>query len=331
MKIAYIDLNYPDHFEDYSTEPKKYGGGRVFAAHAKEWLNYNENEFWIYSNPKSFANLLETERRDRCLSLEDEERQKLREGEHISNIIKDAGKFDLVVHHFTNIWINTEGLKTKQVAWSLGYSEIVNHNAPYVILYNDYQAPRFQSSATKVLKARIGKPTPVFEPREKEDFIFQCTRHTPVFGSIEVAQFCNKHKIQGVFAGPIDSGYPLLDHINNVNTRYIGVITEEQKKNYTARARLYTFLHRWHTPMNLSAIEALGYGTPIAASKVGFWPSLVDDRVNGFLIESEDGLLDAWNNAPKINQYKCWLTAVDYSESRMIAEFEEAFKIVLYA
>jgi hypothetical protein len=329
MKIAYLDLNYPDHYEDYSVEPKKYGGGRVMAAHAKEWFNDDDNEFWIYSNPKSFENVTCLERQDRCIGLNDGERQRLRNGEHISNIIPDADKFDLIVHHFTNIWIHTGGLKAKQVAWSLGYSEVVHHDAPYVILYNDYQAPRFQSSNTQVLYARIGKPLPPFKPCKKEDFIFQCTRHTQVFGSIEVANFCKVHKIKGVFAGPIDKGYPLMDYIDNVNTRYIGVISEPQKQNLTSSARLYTFIHRWPTPMNLSAIEALSYGTPIAATNVGFWPSLVKDKVNGFLINNAEDLVRAWEEASKIDQYECWSTASEYSAEKMLKEFRAAFEKVL--
>ena len=53
MKIAYLDLNFPDFFEDYSYEPKRYGGGRIVPAPLMEQFS----NFFIFSDKRSFESV----------------------------------------------------------------------------------------------------------------------------------------------------------------------------------------------------------------------------------------------------------------------------------
>lgn len=329
LKIVYIDLN-ESHFEDYSSSNcRNYGGGRIFAAYAKELLNNNKDEFWLYSNPQSFVNLNDSERKDRCVEIDAIQRQLLRDGHHITKIIPDAEKFDIICHHFSSYYINIEGLKCKQIAWSLGYSEIINENFENFILYNHYQFPRILNSLTKINYVPIGKSIPPFQEYKKQDYIFQCTRHCPSFGSIDVARFCAHHKIPVIFAGPLDKNYPLMNYVDGKMIKYLGVISEEEKIKLTKEARLYTFIHNWPTPMNLSSYESLSYGTPIAATNVGFWPSLVKEGINGFMINSFDDLLKAYENAPKLNQLDCYNSVKDFNIENMVNGFYKVFEEIL--
>lgn len=329
MNIAYFDLNHPAHHEDYSINPRNYGGGRIFAAHAKELLNNEVDHFYLYSDSKSLANVSSRERFDRCVAITDDQKEALRRGDHLTTVVPYASEIDLIVHHASSFWINTQGLPAKQVAWCLGYKEQVHPNAPYVINYNDFQAPILLNPKTKILKAVIGKPLAPFKENEKEDYIFQCTRHNICFGSNNVVRFCNLYGIKGLFAGPIDPNYDLLKKIDNKNTFYLGIINEKTKYELTRKARLYTFIHSWPTPFNLSAVEALNVGTPIAASHYGFWPSLVSHGKNGFLIKTPEDLLQAWNSAPKISQKDCFDSVSKFSLDNMIKDFYNAFLTVL--
>lgn len=329
MRVFYCDLNHNDHFEDYSAyNCKRYGGGRIFAAYAKESLNDENNEFWIGSNPKSFENLGNDERKDRCINLSDEQRQSLRNGANLKEIIPDADKFDIVCHHTSDKYINIDGLKAKQIAWSVGLQEHINPNFNDFILYNNYQHPVIFNDNTKFHKAIIGVPIPAFQEYEKEKYIFQCTRHTPVFGSIEVAKFCRHFNIPCIFAGPLDRGYDLPSYCDGNVVKYLGVISEKDKIELTKKARLSTFLHHWKTPMNLSALQTLSYGTPLAVTKVGFWPSLINEK-NGFFVDSSESLLHAYENADKIKQLDCYDTAKNFSTERMISEFVTIFEKIL--
>lgn len=74
-----------------------------------------------------------------------------------------------------------------------------------------------------IIKFHLGKELPsFFIEREKEDYIFQCTRHDAAFNTIPVADFCNIYGIKGIFAGSCDYSYDLLSHIDNVHTFYLG-------------------------------------------------------------------------------------------------------------
>jgi glycosyltransferase involved in cell wall biosynthesis len=319
MKIAYIDLNYPDHYESYAINPKRYGGGRIFAAWAKELIN----NFHIFSSESSFQDLSENDSRLNCHQISHDQQQSIRDGKAIAEVIPETEDVDIFVHHFSNIHINT--LKP-QIIWCLGYGEQIHPLNKHVMLYNkNKQRPVTTNLDHIIYDVVIGVPIPEsFEYNKKEDFIFQCTRHVPEFGSINVAQLCNHYKIKCIFAGPINDHYPLLNHIDNVNTFYIGTISNEEKIEYTKKARLYTFLHSWPTPFNLSAIDALAYGTPIVSTPIGFWPELIEQNKNGFIIENEKDFINVWNKSLDIDQQDCFNTAKNFTVNKMIESFHKS-------
>jgi hypothetical protein len=323
MKIAYLDFNEDDFFEDYSEQPQRYGGGRVFASIAKEKIP----NFYLFANPRSFDNLAPSENSQHCIGLSSEQRRAIREGKPIKDIIQDADTFDLFVHHQARYAINTEGLKAKSCCWAVGYGEIIHRGNPHVLLYNNYQSPFFQG-APQVHKIVIGKPIPAFQEYQKEPFIFQCTRHTKIFGSMEVAKFCRRHQIPVYFAGPIDKDYPLLEIVDDKHVFYLGVISEQEKISWLKRARLTTYMHSWQTPFNLSAIESLAYGTPIITSPSGFWPSLVNGS-NGRMITTEEELFEAFR--VNFSQKDCYDSALPYSQDKMLESFQKAFQTIYEA
>ena len=49
--------------------------------------------------------------------------------------------------------------------------------------------------------------------------------------SIEIAKECIKYKIKGIFAGTIGKDYELMDYIDNINTFFLGEISDNEKKN----------------------------------------------------------------------------------------------------
>ena len=319
MKIGYIDLNYPDHYESYAINPKRYGGGRIFASWAKELIP----DFHIFSSQNSFQDLSEKDTSAHCHAISNEQQQLIREGHPISDIIPETKNIDIFVDHFSNVHINTS---KPQIIWCLGYGEYIHPENKHVMLYSrNRQQPRVTNQNHIIHDVVIGVPmSSAFEHQPKEDFIFQCTRHVPEFGSIEVAKLCNFYKIKCIFAGPINDNYPLLQHVDNINTFYIGPISNEEKIEYTKKARLYTFLHSWPTPFNLSAIDALAYGTPIVSTSVGFWPDLIEENKNGFIINNEQDFINAWENSSKIDQKKCFDIAQKFTINKMVDSFYKA-------
>jgi hypothetical protein len=323
MKVAYLDLGVFGIHEDYSLLPNRYGGGRIFASEMKEF-----EDFHIFASPECFANVDPEENIKNCHGISNQQKTQIISGERVIEAIPQLSDFDILFHCHTHLHFNTKN-DLRQVIWSVGFQEEIHKEHKYLIMYNDFQFPRINNPEIKNYRIQLGKRIPdFFIKRPKEDYIFQCTRHVPEFSSIEVAQFCLRNGVKGIFAGPIADGYPLLANIDNVNTFYLGIISEEEKLKHTKKAKLYTLLHNWPTPFNLSAIESLSYGTPVACTTVGFWPSLIQDKYNGFHCFNEEGLAKAWEMRDSIRQEDCYLSALKYNHYSMIDSVWKALKEV---
>lgn len=320
MKIAYLDFNEDDLVEDYShNNCKRYGGGRVFASIAKE----KDKNFHIFSNEKSFVNLTDEENKENCHPLSSSDRYRIRSGEPIKNIISNADTFDIFVHHQSMYNVNVDGLKAKECCWAVSVGEYCHPHNKRLLLYNDLQNPNYGGPIPKLYKITIGKPIPDFQEYQKEDYIFQCTRHTREFGSIKVASLCKQYNIPVIFAGPIDNNYPLLDYVDGKLVKYVGTISDKDKFQYLKSAKFCTFIHGWPTPFNLSAIEALSYGTPLIATPVGFWKTLINGS-NGAIVNNNEEFVQAYNS--KYKQRDCWESSLPYSQENMISSFYTVFK-----
>jgi hypothetical protein len=311
MKVAYLDLCIP-LFEDYALKPKRYGGGRIFVSLLKQhpWFD-------VFCAKECVINFTSEDRASSFHEFPLEKRKLAEQGAPLISLLPELADYDIIFTCYTNVKFNMQGLKAKLVVWSVGFSEDIHEDNEHLFLYNDYQHPRIKGSKTKVYKFTLGKDIKPLVQREKSDYIFQCTRHCHEFCSIDVARTCRAAGIKAYFAGPIVNDYPLLNEIDNYHTFYLGQIDEETKMHFTERARLYTMIHNWPTPFNLSAIEALSVGTPIVATPVGFWPSLIKPEFNGFFASTTADIIYAYENANKISQASCYSSASPFNNSSM--------------
>jgi len=106
--------------------------------------------------------------------------------------------------------------------------------------------------------------------------------------------------------------------------------------DYLANFDLFVF-PSLHEGMGSILLDAMYYGLPIVASRVGGIPEIVDDRVNGFLIEPEqpdamiaaiDELLSDADSVEKMrtaNREK----AASFSAQRMAAAYDELYRSIL--
>jgi glycosyltransferase involved in cell wall biosynthesis len=324
-KIAYIDLNHPDFYEDYSYVPRRYGGGRIIPGPLME---FHQN-FHIFSDKRSFENV-RADKLGQCRILDWPARKAIREGAAIKDIIPTASEYDLFFHANTNIHLNLNGLKAEQVIWSVGWSETINPKNKHVMFFDqEFQQPLLYSNDHIIHKIVIGPKVEPFQEYQKEDLIFQCTRHEKCFQSIEVAQLALKHRIKTVFAGPLQHGYPLPNYIDNLTTFYLGEISNTDKVAWNKKAKFNTQFQSWPTPASLSAKESLAYGSAIIALPIGGWPSFIKQGVNGFIINNEQDFLNAWSARDSIQQKNCHATASEYSEDKMIELLQKAFESII--
>ncbi|MEK6884294.1 MAG: glycosyltransferase [Nanoarchaeota archaeon] len=328
MKILYLDLGL-EPIEDYNRFPKKYGGARSVVSS----LLYNLDNFELYADEKCFEGIEENILK-KCHTLSLEQRQKIREGVALDTIISEAKNFDILLHHSTNVYVNTFNFKINQFVWSVGWGEIIEPRNKYVLLFDkEIQNPQFSSANHTIYDIILGLPIPKFEEYKKEGYIFNCCRQTKLFQSAKLAEICQKHKIPAIFAGPIDKDYELefLQYIDDKSTQYIGIIDEETKIKLSKPASAHVMLQTYPISVTLSAKQALAYGVPILATPVGGWPAFIKNAYNGFIVRNEEHFLMAWgfckNN--KVQQKNCWDSIQIYSEQKMIDSFLKVFEYIL--
>lgn len=320
MKIAYIDakINHPP--EDYALNPKRYGGGAVFARFAKQSLNTGGDTFHLFASKDCFDNLSSQDRADVCYAIDDGVLNELRLGRPLSTVIPDD--YDLYIHHHDCFAFNMAGISAPLVHWALMGDGRANHPAtPYSLLYLRQE----QAVYGKTFHVQLGKNVPAYQAYEKSDYIFQCTRHDATTNSIPVVKWCNANAVKGLFAGPIFNGYNLLDFIDNKNTFYLGMISDADKHDYYKKARLATYDFLWDPPFNQSVIESMSYGTPSFCARRGFFKEIIREGVNGFFSDNCD-LATAYSKATKINQESCHASVAHFNVDNMIQSFYTAFQ-----
>ena len=329
MIIANIELSENEDYSPFNS--KRYGGGSVFGKYALPLLNSEESKLYIYGRSKNFENVTQEEGRSRCIELTNDQIQLLKQGYPVAKIIPNSSNWDILIHNQESFAFNTQGLKCKQVCWLAFVNQTIwpLNDAGFVYSYN--QNPILDPNRTKLMKVQIGTfvPTP-FQEYTKEDYLFQVTRMDSTMNPIKTVKLCNKFNIKGYFAGPILNNYPLLEHIDNKNTFYIGVLTEQEKIKMLKGARLFGGIQDWDTIWNLSCHQSLAYNTPVVCYKRGFFNELIQDGVDGFYYEdNEESFLNIWESSKNINQLDCYKKALKFSEKEMVTSFVNNFKLLL--
>ena len=87
---------------------------------------------------------------------------------------------------------------------------------------------------------------------------------------------------------------PLMDP---AVVEYIGEINEQEKQEFLGNAAGLVFPIDWPEPFGLVMIEASACGTPVLAFRRGSVPEVLEDGVNGIIV---DGMQDAASAVPRL-------------------------------
>lgn len=326
MKIASIQFSKNEDHSAFNC--KKYGGGSVFSKWARILKNNGEDEFYDFGPKECFENVLPSEVPERCFVLNDQVLEALKKGGEVKSLLPFAEKFDFIIVNQDDCILNLNGLKAQWGCW-LAFVNQTTY-APNVFIYSYDQAARVLNTA-KVFKVQIGAYVPDEKPDGIfEDYLFQCTRIDSSMNPIPIVKICNKLGIKFILAGPIFHNYPILEHIDNKNSFYYGIIGEDLKIQLTKKARLVNLCHSWDTIFNLTFCTAVGQGVPVMTYNKGCFRYLVQEGINGFFFkDSEESFLDIWNRAKLVNREKIWETAKEWDHIRMVESFYGAFKKIL--
>jgi glycosyltransferase involved in cell wall biosynthesis len=83
---------------------------------------------------------------------------------------------------------------------------------------------------------------------------------------------------------------------------YVGEISEPEKQAFLGEAAALLFPICWPEPFGLVMIEAMACGTPVIAYRHGSVPEIVDDGVNGFIVDGPGGAVAALKRVHRLDR-----------------------------
>lgn len=122
---------------------------------------------------------------------------------------------------------------------------------------------------------------------------------------------------------------PLMDQ---PHVRYLGEIGEDEKARLLGGARALLFPIDWPEPFGMVVIEALSCGTPVLAWPEGSVPELLQDGVNGWMVNSIDAAVDALRRVEAIDRRACRATFEKrFTADRMARDYAAVYQRLIGA
>ncbi|RFS22043.1 glycosyltransferase family 4 protein [Chitinophaga silvatica] len=262
---------------------------------------------------------------------------KVSECMHISYLMEQAGKFDIIHNHFDFLPLTYARLiKTPIVTTIHGFSspqilpvyQRYNDIVRYVSISNADRHPTLKYTATVYNGIRSGD---FRYTQGAESYLLYYGRIHADKGTHEAIQIALQSNRQLYIAGIIqDEAYyneKVRPYIDNDQIRYLGAVGGEERNSLLGRA--HALLHPIHfkEPFGLSVAEAMYCGTPVIAFNKGSMPELIKDGKTGFLTNNVHEAAEAIADLRQIDRYHCHLHAKEhFSAEKMVEGYLDVYK-----
>jgi glycosyltransferase involved in cell wall biosynthesis len=113
---------------------------------------------------------------------------------------------------------------------------------------------------------------------------------------------------------------------------FVGEVGGTARDRLFGEARATLMLGEWPEPFGLVAIESLAAGTPVIARRSGALPEIVDEGIDGFLVDDVDGAVAAVSRTAEIDRTSIRARALSrFSAERMVDGYVDVYERVLIA
>ena len=267
---------------------------------------------------------------------------KVWEHRHLAHVFERAGEFDLIhnqadfpAHAFSGLVENPmvttiHGFSSDRI---LPMYRPYQDRVHYVAISDADRHPELRYAAT--IHHGIVLDEFPFDPVGSDDLLFFGRIH-PDKGpraAIEVARRAERNiALYGIVQ---DEGYyqrevaPLID---GTTARFDGPVGGAERLAALGRARALLHLIDFDEPFGLSVIEAMACGTPVIAYNRGSMPEIIEDGVNGFLVDDADGALVAIERVGVLDRHKVRRSVeARFSADRMADDYIALYRRILAA
>jgi glycosyltransferase involved in cell wall biosynthesis len=323
----------------WRTPPRHYGPWEQIASTIAEGLVKLGMEVTLFATGDSItAGKLESV----CATGYEEDRgqdAKVLECLHISNLMEQAGRFDIIHNNFDFLPLTYSGLINTPIITTIhGFSspriipvyKKYNYRGHYVSISNADRSPELEYLAT----VYNGLDTADFEFYEQPDeYLLYFGRIHPDKGTAEAIAIAQKSKRKLLIAGIIqDENYyrEKVEPFLSEEIAYIGHAGPEKRKQLLGNA--YALLHpiSFNEPFGMSVAEAMLCGTPVIAFNRGSMSELIRDTETGFLVDTVDEAVEAVNQINSIDRVACHTWAASrFSKDKMVADYLGLYQQIL--
>ena len=112
---------------------------------------------------------------------------------------------------------------------------------------------------------------------------------------------------------------------------FTGFVSDEELPRFYNMADMVISASKFET-QGLTILEAMATGKPVACRNGRAFAEIVEDGVNGYLFDDDEGCVDAINrclNAPEDVRRASFQTAMENSRARSIEKYVEAYKLAI--
>jgi len=264
---------------------------------------------------------------------------KVWESLHIAEVFQSANKFDIIHNNFDFLPLTYSRLVDTPVLTTIhGFSsekilpvyEKYGENTYYVSISDSDRS----SSLNYIDTVYHGIDLTQFTYRDlPEDYLLFFGRLHRDKGPKEAIEIAKRSNKKLIMAGIIqDEEYfknEIEPHLNEDIT-HIGSVGPKERDTLLGGAQALLHPIYFEEPFGLSVVEAMACGTPVIAYNKGSMPELIENEINGFLVDDVDGALAALEKLSKIDKKRCRETVEEkFSVGRMVDEYIEVYEKIL--
>lgn len=170
-----------------------------------------------------------------------------------------------------------------------------------------------------------------FSPKA-ENHLLWISKITPRKGPAEAIEIANKAGENLILAGVIPREYQdyfkyrIRPFVNGKQIQFVGAADFQKKVNLFSKAKALLYPIKGAESFGLVVIEAMACGTPVIAYKRGSMPELIKDGKTGFLVETQEEMIEAIKKIDRIKRIDCRRrVSAKFSLRKMVNKYEALY------
>ncbi len=324
----------------WRTPPQKYGPWEQVASNITEGLIESGHEVTLFATGDSITKGKLEYVCPRGYSENNELDPKVEECLHISHLMEQASKFDLIHNNFDFLPLTYSGLiKTPMVTTIHGFSsqkilpvyKKYNSIGNYVSISDSNRSPELDYVATVYNGINTAEFTFCTQPK---DYLLFFGRIHPDKGTYEAIQIAKQSGRKLIISGLIqDQEYfdkKIKPYLNEQDVQYVGNSGPAKRDKLLGEAAALLHPIGFEEPFGLSVVESMLCGTPVIAFNKGSMPELIIEGKTGYLVNSIPEAVEMVSKIKLIDREFCRNYASEkFSREKMIKGYLEVYRNIL--